>query len=240
MDKEYILREIRRTAKDNGDVPLGSIRFRNETGIRESDWRGRFWINWGDAIREAGFEPNIKQSSYNEDWLLLQLATFIRELGHYPVNAEIQLKRRKDSSFPSQTAFKRRGKKAHLATELIRWCEKNKGWDDVQAICAPLAITGEESEDTNDHDSDITFGYVYLLRSGKYYKIGRSNAPGRREYELAIQLPEPVVTIHTIKTDDPVGIEKYWHHRFSDRKKNGEWFELRKQDVSAFRRRKFM
>lgn len=84
------------------------------------------------------------------------------------------------------------------------------------------------------------YGYVYLLKSGRYYKIGRSSSPRRREYELAIQLPERVKTVHTIKTDDPVGIEAYWHQRFSDRRKNGEWFELRREDISAFRRRKFM
>jgi hypothetical protein len=35
-----------------------------------------------------------------------------------------------------------------------------------------------------------TFGSVYLVKSGPYYKIGSTNAVGRREYELAIQLPE--------------------------------------------------
>jgi hypothetical protein len=78
------------------------------------------------------------------------------------------------------------------------------------------------------------------MKSWRNYKIGRTNALGRREYELGIQLPDKVMTIHTIKTDDPTGIEAYWHKRFEGRRKNGEWFELSTEDVKAFRRRKFM
>jgi hypothetical protein len=84
------------------------------------------------------------------------------------------------------------------------------------------------------------FGFVYLIRSGRYYKIGRSNAAGRRHYELAIQLPEKALKVHEIRTDDPIGIEAYWHNRFAARRRNGEWFDLAAADISAFRRRKFM
>jgi hypothetical protein len=51
------------------------------------------------------------------------------------------------------------------------------------------------------------------MKSGRNYKIGRSNAAGRREYELAIQMPEKLITVHAIRTDDPAGIENDWHRR---------------------------
>ena len=176
-----------------------------------------------------------KTSGSWESWQALG-----RELGHFPVSAEIRMKAGQDKDFPSHTVFSRIGRKAQLASAVLTWCESNPGWSDVEAICAPLAEATVEDEESTASVVAVEYGYVYLLKSGKYYKIGRSNSPGRREYELAIQLPERVKTVHTIKTDGPAGIECYWHQRFSSRRKNGEWFELRREDVSAFRRRKFM
>jgi hypothetical protein len=240
MNKQHILSEIKRTSEANGGVPLGKRRFLMETGIRESDWSGRFWTKWNDAVREAGYEPNTKRTGFDDNWLLGKLASLVRELGHYPVQAELRMKARVDPDFPNDRTFSRFRRKAQLATALINWCEHSPGWEDVQAVCTPLAARNEADEIPVEDETTPPVRYIYLLKSGKYYKIGRSNAPGRREYELSIQLPEPVVAIHTIKTDDPVGIERYWHQRFAERRKNGEWFELRREDVSAFRRRKFM
>jgi hypothetical protein len=79
-----------------------------------------------------------------------------------------------------------------------------------------------------------------LIKSGRFFKLGKTNAAGRRERELAIQLPEKTKTVHVISTDDPTGIEAYWHRRFESKRQNGEWFALDKDDVIAFKRRKFM
>jgi hypothetical protein len=56
-DRRHILGEIRRTAQANGGVPLGVRKFSQETGIKITDWDGKFWLRWGNALREAGFEP---------------------------------------------------------------------------------------------------------------------------------------------------------------------------------------
>ena len=86
----------------------------------------------------------------------------------------------------------------------------------------------------SDETATAELGYVYLLKAGRFYKIGRTNALGRRERELVIQLPEAAKVIHSIKTDDPAGIEEYWHRRFHERRRNGEWFDLTANDLAAF------
>ena len=55
-DKQHILDEIRRTAAANDGKPLGSARFQAETGITQTDWYGRFWRSWSEALKEAGAE----------------------------------------------------------------------------------------------------------------------------------------------------------------------------------------
>jgi hypothetical protein len=40
--------------------------------------------------------------------------------------------------------------------------------------------------------------------------------------------------LHKISSDDPIGLEKYWHRRFKAKRKNGEWFVLNKEDIAEF------
>lgn len=241
MKKEQILDEIRRTADTNGGVPLGTEAFLRETGIKQTDWYGKFWARWGDAVREAGFTPNKLQTRFDDELLLEKFVSFIRELGRFPVAGEVRLKPRQDPQFPSRRTFERFGSKQQFAAKIIGYCESRSDLQDVIEICRPIALVTRESETEETKDADEEeFGFVYLLRSGRFYKIGKTNAAGRRERELAIQLPEKVKTVHLIRTDDPAGIEAYWHKRFDHRRKNGEWFELTASDIKAFKRRKFM
>jgi hypothetical protein len=105
-------------------------------------------------------------------------------------------------------------------------CSAKEGFSDVIAICEPIVIAEAKQPDETEKDN-AKLGYVYLMKSGRYFKIGRSNSIGRREYELSVQMPEKLQPIH-------------WHKRFAERRKNGEWFELTSDDIKAFKRRKFM
>ena len=241
MNKEHILREIRRTAEANGGVPLGRLSFFNETGIREADWRGKFWARWNQAVREAGFEPNQRTQPIDEVFLIENFIPILRQHGRFPTTAEMRLQKRSDAGFPNEKTLRDRfGNRKQLASKVLAYCEGRSGLDDVAAICRAVAAAQESEPSADATINSGDDGFVYLIKSGRFYKIGRSNSAGRREYELAIQLPEKAVTVHTIRTDDPIGIEQYWHNRFDSRRKNGEWFALDAADVSAFKRRKFM
>jgi hypothetical protein len=226
-------------AKSNGGVPIGRERFERETGIKESDWAGRFWVRWSEAVKEAGFEPNKLNIAHEEEFLLEQYASLIRELGRIPVQGEVIMKRRTNPDFPSAKTFDRFGNKAQVLSKVAEYC-RGKGYDDVIAVYEATTVRPEAADAEDEKDDDINFGFVYLIKSGRHFKIGRSNAIGRREREIALQLPDKANTVHVIKTDDPPGIEAYWHQRFADRRKNGEWFELSALDVKAFKRRRFM
>src|SRR5207245_2229503 len=121
--------------------------------------------------------------------------------------------------------------KHELVARVRAYCEARAGHEDVAAICAAIAPTAG-SRDNGVKGAETVFAFVYLMKSGRHYKIGRSNAVGRREYELGIQLPDPPSTVHKIETDDPAGIEAYWHGRFAAKRKGGEWFELDAADVT--------
>ena len=241
MNKEYVLKEIDRTAKENNGIPLGKRKFEKETGIRYSDWWGKYWSRWNDALAEAGYPPNKMQTAYDETFLIEQVITFIREIGEFPTGGELRLKAHDSNSFPSHDTIRRRlGRKSKLVNKLLVYCKGKPEYSDITDICRGTATTLEKDSEHYSKEPDIEFGYVYLMKSGHFYKIGSSRNVERRNYELGIKLPEDLKILHTIRTDDPSGVENYWHNRFKDKRKQGEWFDLSNEDISAFRRRKFM
>jgi hypothetical protein len=178
----------------------------------------------------------------DDDQLLRQLAELTRKLGRLPTKAHIRMKGQTNSTFPSaSTIGKRIGTRAQQVAALHAFVERTPEFADIAAMLPAVADEPviEPTEPDEGHAAQPEPGFVYLVRSGKYHKIGRSNDHGRRTYEIGLQLPEKVEIVHTIETDDDaVGIEHYWHERFKDRRRNGEWFVLTKADIAAFKRRR--
>lgn len=239
VTKEHILQEIKRTTEENGGRALGWRKFESETGINYSDWRGKYWVRWSDAVREAGFAPNQLSTAYDDGELLAKFAQLARELAHLPVDGELRMKSRRDSSFPSTSTFERLGGKMKLVRRLHEYCLSREDCDDVAQMCdAYLPRTKIVLE--KNKDREVKVGFVYLMKSGQFYKIGHSGAPGCRQYDLTIQLPEKVELIHKIPTEAPEAAERFWHERFQAKRKGGEWFDLTASDVKSFRRCKSM
>jgi hypothetical protein len=171
--------------------------------------------------------------------LLDKYISVARELKRLPTDKDLRLKAHHTPDFPDAGTFLKFGRQAEFVKRLKEYCRTREGHDDIIALCErhkPRRDGGLQATGT----ATVEEGFVYLMKSGKFYRLGRSNAAGRREYELSIQLPEKQKTVHVIRTDDPVGIEAYWHQRFDAKRKNGEWFDLDAGDVAAFKRRKFM
>lgn len=232
--KQQILEEIKRTARENGGVPVGRERFGKETGITQYECN-KHWSTFGDAQREAGFAPNtFLKAGHEETFLLESLVALMRDLGRFPTGADLILRRNKDSKFPDPTSIHRRlGNKKDLATKLSDYAGQ-KGYSDIVEMCNSVVGISLESKDSDNRD--IGIGEVYLFKSGRYYKIGKTNDTVRRGNELRVQLAEVPNLIHSIRTDDPSGVEAYWHKRFEAKRMNGEWFNLNSADIKAFRR----
>lgn len=231
IDKDLILGHIKRIAAANGGKAPGVRAFERETGIGHRDWFPHFWLRWSDALGEAGYEANQFQGAYSRDVVVGKFIELIRELGHIPVKGELLRKAKLDTSFPNEKVFYKEGKEG-LMKRVVQYCNERPEYADVSALCIDDSGTDAKPE----KNAKVETGFVYLMRSGRHYKIGRTISIGSRERQLAIAIPVPPTTIHSIETDDPVGVETYWHKRFADKRGEGEWFNLSPDDIRAFKR----
>ena len=237
MDKETILTEIRRLAQEGDGNPPGWRLFESRSSIKKKEWEGVHWARWNDALQEAGLTTNRLTDAYSKSDMLQSYIELARELGRVPTDADGRLRTKKLGKFPTDRTFSKRfGNKRELVAAVLAYCETKAEFADIVEMFQAYVPRKERSAQDYPPVTVGALGYVYLIKSGKFYKIGRTNAVGRREYELGIQLPEKPTKIHEIKTDDPVGIEAYWHKRFESRRLNGEWFNLTPPDIAAFKR----
>ncbi len=241
MDKkQHILSEIKRTAAANGGQLLGERTFYTATGLDKGDWYGKFWARFSDAVKEAGFNPNEfpDEQKYTNDDMLHRYAKLAQELGRLPTSGDLKFKKSHDQQFPNSRTYETRfGLKLDLVGQLATYCASRPDHTNVLGWCQDYLEINQPAP-TSECNVAEDAGFVYLMKMGRFFKVGWTNDVVRRGREITIQLPEQALTVHFFRTDDPSGIEAYWHRRFADKRRNGEWFELTGRDIAAFKRRK--
>jgi len=233
--KQKIIDVYKHLAEERGGEPIGERIFKRDSGFSHHYWQGGYWRSWSAFQADAGYDPNRATEKTPDEVLLRRFAELALERNELPTEADLMMKRKEDPSFPSKATYRRWGSRDALLEKVAEFCQDEKQF-------APVLDFYKQGI-TNSIDqrlaSDAVKGFVYLLRSGKSFKLGRTTAIGRRLRELAIQLPLKPDTVHVIETDDPEGIEQYWHRRFAEKRQEGEWFTLTADDVRAFKRRRF-
>lgn len=195
---------------------------------------------------EAGFHPNEWVSAHEEQHVIETFLQVARELGKFPTKDEISIARSKNQNIPSFKAVTRLGKRSELREKLLKFCSDNSESSDLENLIKSMSLKEDVPSISKEESEEVTSGYVYLVRAQAAYKIGSTRAPYRRVSEIANQSAKGAELLHLISTDDPEGIEKYWHRRFDEKritglnKQSGEWFDLSLDEIKAFKRRKTM
>ena len=230
MNKTEILDAIRRIAASNNGLAPGSQRMATELGLRKADWYPNLWVRWGDAVRDAGLQPNSFAVAVPDEAMILKYIALIRKLGRFPIEADLRLQRVRGN-------VERFGSKRQRVIKVLEYCRAHTGFDDVIPLCEAVVATRPSPREELGNPVVRGVGFVYLIKHDNRaeYKIGRTFNPIRREGEIRLELPEKLQPVHYIKTDDPAGVEKYWHDRFAKQAKEGEWFALTVADVQAFK-----
>lgn len=244
MTTEEFLAVLREAVKRNGGRVPGASRFFKDRKLTVDDMWVAGFSNYGEACTAAGHAPNTLTVRLSDDQLFRPLALLTRELGRYPAKGSFEVQRKRDPAFPSWEAYKRReaqSPESTLPVELAAWCATQDDLMDVAEILAGHTVPPRPKQPTT---KQVVKGWVYLMRygvGGQVYKVGISDNVPRRQAQLNTMSPHEVRKVHEIPTDDPAGIEKYWHTRFEERRVPGkpELFRLTTEDVAAFRSRKY-
>ncbi len=77
-------------------------------------------------------------------------------------------------------------------------------------------------------------GYLYILQSGEYLKIGISkNHPRQRVKQLQTGSAQEIKLLKFYRRKDYKQLEKYLHQKFRRRRIRGEWFNVELETVTS-------
>ncbi|MGA3038169.1 MAG: hypothetical protein ABSE64_11880 [Vulcanimicrobiaceae bacterium] len=147
--KSKMVAAIREVAKKRG-IEIGQPGPGRGTFFAEADFTPYDltrcgWVNWSDALAEAGYLPNALQSAIPDDVLLEHLARLTRQIGRFPTHNHVRVAGRMNPALPSLATFARLGSQDERQRILREWCMARADYSDIIAILedAPLRIATE-------------------------------------------------------------------------------------------------
>ena len=159
--REEIINEIRRLAAMNNGQPPGRRLFRRRTNIHPAEWQGVYWAIWSDALKEAGFQPNLKTEKLDEEFMLIKLAEACRHFEKFPSILELRLYRMSHREFPDVTTYVRHFGSPNLwPSHLALWAEKG-GRDD--GARARLCVAADDHHRAGRRAGDALMWLMPLL-----------------------------------------------------------------------------
>jgi len=81
-------------------------------------------------------------------------------------------------------------------------------------------------------NKELAGGFVYVVRAGNLYKIGRARNVQMRMQAIQCGCPESIDLILTKETKFPAALECRFHEEFHDYRRNGEWFALEQEHIA--------
>lgn len=239
MTKDAIIKRLQELATERGGHVSFNL-FVSETGIKDK-WlrRQEWWTGWNSLLSEIGLKTREFSVPRTPDSRIAEaVAEIIERDESWPTEDALVRERKRNPSFPSLGVISPLRKSGILAKLIVALGETSGQFSKASLIAKKHLPSEIDTIDVGSNER--VKGYVYMLRSGRSYKIGKSTDPSRRYREVKLELPDETHQVHTIQTDDPTGIETYWHQRFATKRiRNTEFFTLDANDVQAFKRRTY-
>ena len=222
----------------------GKVSFRSfihEAGISEHALRRAPWFpGWNAFLEELGHGTNaFSKPSISDEDVASSVAKLILQFERWPTEDQFARAKKLDNTIPDVSVIRKSKRSGNLLAILSRYQLGNPRYETVRSIASD-EMKKRHQDPAGPTEVARVRGYVYMLESRRRYKIGHTNSPTRRHREVSVNVPDPTKLVHTIETDDPRGIEGYWHTRFCTKRITGtEWFNLDADDVRAFKRRDY-
>jgi hypothetical protein len=104
----------------------------------------------------------------------------------------------------------------------------------IDSMIGPLKRRPPRAPVVRYHAPEQPGGYVYFLKCGQFYKIGRSKSLKQRF--MGFPFPEKPRLIKVVRCLDYGILEKALHALFAHKRTHGEWFDLSEDEVLQAKR----